>query len=365
MASTADGRVYEGAFGARERGAGPPMTVDTVFRIASMTKAVTCVAAMQLVEQGKLSLEGPLPDIDRALSAPQVLEGFDASGAPRLRPAVRPVTLRHLLTHTSGFVYEAWDEKIARYVPATGTPPTNTGKLAALRLPLAFDPGDRWEYGIGIDWVGRVVEAVSGQPLDAYVREHVFAPLGMRDSGFQISPEQRARQVRVHARQGDGGLDPQPLETPFVPEFWAGGGGLYSTAPDYLAFVEMLLGGGARGGVRILRAETVARMGENHIGDLPAGVLSTQNPARSANVDFFPGAQVRWGLAYMLNMEPGPNGRRAGTVSWAGIYNTYYWIDPAARVTGVIMSQILPFADPRAVAVYGRFERAVYDALAG
>jgi CubicO group peptidase (beta-lactamase class C family) len=330
-----------------------------------MTKAVTCVAAMQLVEQGKLSLEGPLPDIDRALSAPQVLEGFDPSGAPRLRPAVRPVTLHHLLTHTSGFVYEAWDEKIARYVPATGTPPTNTGKLAALRLPLAFDPGDRWEYGIGIDWVGRVVEAVSGQPLDAYVREHVSAPLGMRDSGFQISPEQRARQVRVHARQGDGGLDPQPLEAAIVPEFWAGGGGLYSTAPDYLAFVEMLLGGGARGGVRILRAETVARMGENHIGDLPAGVLRTQNPGRSANVDFFPGAQVRWGLAYMLNMEPGPNGRRAGTVSWAGIYNTYYWIDPAARVTGVIMSQILPFADPRAVAVYGRFERAVYDALAG
>jgi CubicO group peptidase (beta-lactamase class C family) len=361
-AATSGGVLFEGASGRRIADTGPAMTPDTVFRIASMTKAITCVAAMQLVEQGKLALEAPVPDIDPALSRPRVLDGFDAAGAPRLRPARRPITLRHLLTHTAGFGYEAWNAKIARYVPQVGMPSHTTGTLAALRLPLAFDPGDRWEYGINIDWVGRLLEETSGQRIDAYFRDHVLGPLGMRDTGFVISAEQRARQASVHSRQADGSVVAQPLETPFTPEFYAGGGGLYSTARDYLTFLRMLLHGGTLEGTRVLAPETVALMARNHIGDLPAGVLKTQQPARSNDVDFFPGAQVRWGLGYMLNMEPGPNGRRAGTVSWGGLYNSYYWLDPAAGVTGVMLTQILPFADPRAVALYGRFERAVYDA---
>ena len=363
MATTDKGLLYEGAFGTRDLGKGPAMTRETVFRIASMTKAVTCVAAMQLVEQGKLTLEGPLPDIDKALSAPQVLTGFDASGAPQLRPAKHPITLRHLLTHTAGFSYETWDANTVRYVKASGMPSTPSGKLAALRLPLVFDPGERWEYGINIDWVGRLVEAVSGQPLDVYFREHVFAPLGMKDSGFVASPEQRARQASVHQRQADGSLAPQPLETPFTPEFYAGGGGLYSTAPDYLIFLQMLLNQGSHNGARILKPETVALMAQNHIGELEAGILKTSLPARSNDVDLFPGISLKWGLAYMINMQPGPNGRSAGSLTWAGLYNTYFWIDPKRRVAGMIMTQILPFADTRALAVYGRFERAVYDAL--
>jgi CubicO group peptidase (beta-lactamase class C family) len=363
MAATDKGVMYEGAFGTRDLGKGPAMTRDTVFRIASMTKAVTCVAAMQLVEQGKLKLEEPVPDIDAALSAPQVLEGFDAAGAPKLRPAKRPITLRHLLTHTAGFSYETWDANTVRYVKATGMPSTVTGKVAALRMPLAFDPGDRWEYGVNIDWVGRIVESVSGKPIDVYFRDHVFAPLGMKDSGFVTSPEQRARQASVHQRKPDGSLDPQPLETPFTPEFYAGGGGLYSTAPDYLAFVQMLLNEGSFNGARILKPETVALMGKNHIGDIEAGILKTTMPQRSADVDFFPGISLKWGLGYMINMAPGPNGRSAGSLTWAGLFNSYYWIDPARRVTGVILTQILPFADPRAVKLYGQFERGVYDAL--
>jgi CubicO group peptidase (beta-lactamase class C family) len=156
---------------------------------------------------------------------------------------------------------------------------------------------------------------------------------------------------------------PQPLEAPFTPEFYAGGGGLHSTAPDDLTFLQMLLHGGSFEGARILRPETVALMGRNHIGDLQAGVLETENPALSNDTDFFPGAPVRWGLGYMLNMEPGPNGRSAGTVSWGGLFNSYDWLDPAARVTGVILMQILPFADHRAVTLYGAFERGVYEAL--
>jgi len=363
MAATDKGLFYEGAFGVRELAKGPDMTLDSVFRIASMTKAITSVAAMQLVEQGKLKLEEPVPNIDPALGSPQVLEGFDAASAPRLRPAKRPITLRHLLTHTAGFSYEIWDANMVRYVKASGMPSTATGKVASIRMPLVFDPGDKWEYGVNIDWVGRLVESVSGQTLDAYFRDKIFAPLGMKDSGYVTSDEQRARQARVHQRQADGALAPQPLETPFTPEFWSGGGPLYSTGRDYLTFLQALLHGGRHNGTRVLKPETVALMGKNHTGDIPAGILKTTTPARSNDVDLFPGAPIRWGLGYMLNMEPGPNGRSAGTVSWGGIFNTYYWLDPAKRVTGLIMTQILPFADTRTLKLYGQFERSVYETL--
>jgi methyl acetate hydrolase len=363
MAATDKGVLYEGAFGTRDLAKGPAMTLDTVFRIASMTKAVTCVAAMQLVEQGKLKLDDPVPNIDPAISAPQVLDGFDATGAPKLRPAKRAMTLRHLLTHTAGFSYEIWDANTTRYVKTTGMPSFGTLKVASLRMPLAFDPGDKWEYGINIDWVGRIVESVTGQPIDAYFRDRIFGPLDMKDTGYVASPEQRARQAVVHQRQADGSLAPQPLETQFTPEFWPGGGGLYSTGRDYLAFLQALLHGGSFKGARLLKPETVTLMAQNHIGNIPAGIMKTELPARSNDVDFFPGAQLRWGLGYMLNMEPGPNGRSAGTVSWGGIFNTYYWLDPAKHVTGLIMTQILPFADPRTLKLYGQFENSVYGAL--
>jgi CubicO group peptidase (beta-lactamase class C family) len=364
MAATDRGVLYEGAFGRRALDQPEPMTLDSVFRIASMTKAITSVSAMQLVEQGKLALEAPVPDIDPTLGSPQVLEGFDASGAPRLRPAGRPITLRHLLTHTAGFGYNMWDPIVGRYLETAGLPARGGGHVASIRMPLVFDPGERWEYGINTDWVGRLVEAVSGQPLDAYFRERIFAPLGMTDSGYVTTADQRARQARLHQRQPDGSLLRQPLEPPATAaEFWSGGGPLYSTGRDYLQLLQMLLHGGSWNGARLLRPETVALMGENHTGASPAGVMKTAQPEMSSDVDFFPGARIRWGLGYMLNLDPGPNGRSAGTVSWGGIFNTYYWLDPVRRVTGLIMTQILPFADPPVVALYGRFERAIYAAL--
>src|SRR5438132_3130875 len=232
IAGTDRGVIYEGAFGTRDLAKGPDMTPDTIFRLASMSKAVTSVAAMQLVEQGRLDLDAPIGNVLPELAAPQVLEGFDDAGAPRLRPAKRPITLRHLLTHTAGFGYEIWDAPLVRYVKATSTPATATGKLAALRLPLVFDPGDRWEYGINIDWVGRAIEAVSGQPLSVYFRDKIFTPLGMTDTEYAISSDQQSRLVQRHQRKGDGSLEAMPPERPPQREFWSGGGGLYSTGRD-------------------------------------------------------------------------------------------------------------------------------------
>jgi CubicO group peptidase (beta-lactamase class C family) len=363
MAATDRGVVYEGAFGTRDLAKGPDMTLDTIFRLASMTKAVTSVAAMQLVEQGKLQLDQPVGNILPELSAPQVLEGFDESGTPRLRPAKRPITLRHLLTHTAGFGYEVWDPELIRYVKATGTPSTSTAKLASLRLPLVFDPGDRWEYGINLDWAGRAVEAVSGQPLEVYFREHIFAPLGMTDTDYVISSAQQSRLVSVHQRKPDGSLEVTAPTEPAWREFWSGGGGLYSTGRDYLVLLQMLLHQGRFNGAQLLRPETVALMGQNHIGDINAGILKTAMPQRSNDVDFFSGIPCKWGLGYMINTQPGPNGRSAGSLTWAGIYNTYFWLDPQKRVAGVILTQLLPFADHKAVKLYGDFEIGVYDAL--
>ena len=363
-AATDRGVFYEGAFGQRDIAGGSAMTCDTIFRIASMTKAVTSVAAMQLVEAGKLDLDRPIGGVMPELAAPHVLVGFDVTGKPRLRPARRPITLRHLLTHTAGFGYEMLNSELIRYIHRTDTPSISTGKLASLRLPLLFDPGERWQYGINIDWVGLAVEAASGKTLDVYFREHIFDPLGMTNTEFALAPEQTSRLVRVHKREADGSLEPIVLDSPPAnPEFWAGGGGLYSTGRDYLTFLRMVLGQGRFDGARLLRPETVAAMASNQTGDLEAGVMRTAMPERTNDFALFPGMRCHWGLGWMITPQPGPNGRSPGSLTWGGIFNSYYWIDPVKRVAGVIMTQFLPFADPRALALSGAFERAVYDVL--
>ena len=368
VAATGDGVLYEGAFGKRDLAKGTDMTIDSVFWIASMTKALTATAAMQLVEQGKLKLDEPMGKLLPELAAPQVLEGFNDKGEPKLRPAKRPITLRQLLTHTAGFTYDFWDADTAQYVKVANLPGIITCKNAALTTPLAFDPGDRWEYGINIDFAGKAVEAVSGQNLAVYLREHLFQPLGMKDTGFVIRPDQKARLVSVHARKPDGGLDPIEFGIPQEPEFFMGGGGLYGTGRDYLAFLQMLMNGGELNGARILRPETVAQMSKNNIGDVNISkvVLKTTAPTATPDVDMgqlFPGQDVKWGLSFLINPQQGPAGRSGGSLSWAGLANTYFWIDPSKRVAGVILTQILPFVDPAVMKIYGQFESGVYKAV--
>src|SRR5215469_5796465 len=364
MAATRQGPVYQGAFGTRALPDGPAMTVDMVFWIASMTKAITSTAAMQLVEQGKLSLDGPIAEALPELASPQVLEGFDAAGEPKLRPARRPITLRHLITHTAGFVYDIWCPEIGRYMEKRGIPGIISCENAALALPLIFDPGDEWDYGINIDWVGKAVERVSGQVLGNYFAEHLFGAIGMNDTGFKLTPEHRARLAGMHARAPDGNLAPMPFELPQEPEFQMGGGGLYGTAADYLAFQRLFLNAGRADGRQVLSPQTVTLMSENAIGDLNVQPLKTVVPAYSNDAEFFPGMVKKWSLGFMISTAQVPGGRSPGSLAWAGLGNTYFWIDPAKEIAGVILMQLIPFADPKALALFDNFEKAVYAALA-
>src|SRR6266446_3430985 len=351
MAATRNGLVYQGAFGKRALPDGAAMTADTVFWIASMTKAITSTAAMQLVEQGKLALDRPIAEVLPELAAPQVLEGFDPAGAPRLRPAKRPITLRHLITHTAGFVYDIWNPDLGRYMEQRGIPGIISCQNAALNLPLAFDPGEKWDYGIGIDWAGKAVERASGQRLGVYLAEHLFGPVGMNNTGFKLTPDRRARLAGMHARGDDGTLAPIPFEIPQEPEFEMGGGGLYSTAADYLAFQQLFLNEGRANGRQVLRPETVALMARNAIGDLDVRLLKTASPGYSHDAEFFPGMVKKWGLGFMISTGAVPGGRQADALCWAGLGNTYFWIDPARGLAGVILMQLIPFADPKALAL--------------
>ena len=363
MAATDKGVLYEGAFGRRELGKDAPMTLDTVVWIASMTKAITATAAMQLVERGKLALDAPASQLAPGLAKAQVLEGFDAAGQPRLRAPKRPITLRHLLTHTAGYSYEIWSADIAKYQAATNTPGITTCTNAALTTPLLFDPGDRWEYGINIDWAGKMVEAASGQKLDAYLQQNVLGPLGMKDTSFSLSPSQRARLASVHQRDDTGALAPIEFGLPENPEFHMGGGGLNGTAPDYLAFTQMIMHGGRFNGAQVLRPETVEQMAQNHIGPLEIGVMTSAIPALTNDVELFPGMSKKWGLSFLINTALAPTGRSAGSLAWAGLANTYFWIDRSKRVCGVFLSQVLPFFDHTAIDLLTTFETEVYRAL--
>jgi methyl acetate hydrolase len=363
MAVYDKGVLYQGAFGKRVLPDGADMTLDTVFWIASMTKAITAAGAMQLIEQGKLSLDAPIGKVLPDLAAPQVLEGFDAQGEPKLRPAKNPITLRHLMTHTAGFCYDLWNADMVKYLEKTGLPGITTCKNAALQTPIMSDPGTRWEYGTNIDFVGKAVEAVSGKRLDAYLRDHLFTPLGMTDTGFRIGESQRKRLVGMHARGPDGSLTPIPFELEQDPEFHMGGGGLYSTAADYIKFTQMILNKGRGNGNQVLKPETVASMGQNHIGDLNMTKIISALPAFTNDVDLYPDMVKKWGLSFLINTAKTPEGRSPGSLAWAGLANTYFWIDPSRDVTGVILMQLLPFVDKHCLEAFAGFERGVYAGL--
>jgi CubicO group peptidase (beta-lactamase class C family) len=357
-----EGTLYEAGFGERVLGKGAAMTTDTVCWIASMTKAITSVAAVQLVERGKLDLDAPAAKVVPQIAEAQVLTGFDGAGKPTFRAPKRPVTLRHLLTHSAGFSYEIWNTDIQKVQAAFGIPGVTECKNKALTTPLLFDPGERWEYGINIDWAGKMVEAVSGKKLGAYLQDNLLGPLGMSNTAFKISADMRKRLAGIHLRGPDGKLAPFEFEIPQEPEFEMGGGGLYGTAGDYLKFLRMILNGGQLGGERVLKPETVASLGMNHMGTNRVSLLKAAIPLTN-DAEFFPGVQKSWSLAFQINHEKLPTGRPAGGLMWAGLANSYYWIDQSTGVAGAYFTQIFPFADAKSLPLYYAFETAVYDSL--
>ena len=354
MVTDRRGILYQGAFGVADAGSGRPMTVDTMFRIASMTKPVTSLAVMQLVEQGRLSLDDPAEKYLPQLANLKVFETFDSkTGAYTLRPAKRAPTVRHMLTHTAGLGYNFTSPIVRDFKPRSGE--------AFVAGPLLFDPGEQWLYSTGIDWGGRIVEALSGKSLEVYFRDHIFGPLGMVDTAYNQPEERRRRFTVVHQRRPDGTFQVDPVQPPMSVAQPTGGGGLASTAPDYSRFLQMLLNKGTLNGTRIVRPETVDTMGRNHVGSVGVRAVKTAMPERSSDFTFVADGRDKWGIGFMITADGKPGGRSAGSLSWGGLNNTYFWVDPARGIAGVILMQYLPFADSKALALYDAFERAVYE----
>jgi len=361
MAAGPDGVLYEGAAGKRSTAADDPITPDTMMRIASMTKMITTTAALQLIERGSLRLDAPVEEYRPEFADLPVLTGFDGD-TPQLRAPSVQATVQHLVTHTAGFGYWIWDADIDHYEQVTGIANVMPGTIDAFQAPMTSDPGTRFGYGINIDWLGLVIEAVSGQPLDAYVLEHITGPLGMANTTARMTAEQRANSTPIHVRGEDGAWAVTDVDWAQEPDYWGGGHFLYSTPRDYLRFQQMLLGCGTLGDVQVLERATVAAAFASQIGALEfPSAIPTAHPELSADVNLGPG--LKWGFGLLLNPEPLPGMRAAGSGSWSGLFNTHFWVDPASGATGAIYSQTLPFADPPAFQLYADFERALYASL--
>jgi len=348
VAMVADGRgvVYEHATGADKEG---------IFAIASMTKPITSVAAMQLVEAGKLKLDAPASTYVPELRDVRVLEGGT------LRPPKTPVTVRQLLSHTAGFSYEIFNKDVFALVAKKELASFVAGGDGFLKAPLIADPGTRWEYGINTDWVGRIIERVSGQTLDAYFRDKIFTPLGMSDTYFIVPPEKQSRLVPQFIRAADGAISRQPAPAARKVTFFSGGGGLYSTPPDYLRFVRAMMAGGQLDKQRILSAESVASMGRNQIGSLTVRQLPSMIPQFAVPNAILPGAPDKFGLGFGLNSKPRGTSRGLNTMTWAGIYNTFFWIDREKQIGAVFFTQMLPGMEPNVTKLVEEFEGVVYQ----
>jgi methyl acetate hydrolase len=364
MVTDRDGNIYSGAAGERRLG-GDAMTEDTVMAIFSTTKAIAGTTALQCVEEGLLDLDAPAKTYAPAIGALQVIDGFDEAGQPRLRAPKSDITTRQLLLHTAGFGYDFFNETYSRMATDHGQPSVVTGSRACIETPLLFDPGERWEYGTNIDWVGQVVEGIRCKRLGEVMRERVFDPLGMQDIAFTRTEAMKARTATIHARGEDGSLTPMDdFALLDDPEVHMGGHGLYGTVPEYMKFIRMWLNDGAGPNGRVLKPETVewavkgALVPPQKVTMLP-GVI----PSLSNDAEFFPGLAKDWSYTFMVNSEEAPTGRPSGAIGWAGLANCFYWIDRAGGFGGYWATQILPFADAVSFTGYMAFETAVYEAL--
>ncbi len=362
VAADRDGVIYEGAAGPRVAGQPGEVDADTQFRIMSMTKIVATVAALQLMEQGKLDLDAPIEEYCPEFAQVQVLERIDGD-KPVLRPPASKATVKQLITHTTGLAYWFWNADIVKWEKATETPNVLSGSRVIFTAPLVADPGTRFVYGINTDWLGEVVQAAGGKKLDESIKTGITDPLGMNETAFTMSDQVRAGAVPVHLQGEDGKWAASEIELNWAPEYWAGGHGLRSTPHDYLKFQRALLGNGTSpDGVKILESATVDAAFSNQIGELDfPSVIETGDPASSHTFSVGPG--YKWGYGLLLNAEDVPGRRRAWSGAWAGLLNTHFWVDRTTGITGAIYTQFLPFVTPEAAKMYGDFETQLYASL--
>lgn len=360
-----DATIRLDAHGPRTVGEPEELRTDAILAMYSVTKSLTATVAVQLADDGLLDLDVPAAEYEPRLRDVEVLDGFETDGTLRLRPARTPLTTRQLLTHTSGFGYTFFDEATSRAAEALSVPDVAAGSVESLGTPLVFDPGTRWLYGIGVDWVGLVIEAVTGRRLGEVMRERLLDPLGMRDTAFARDDAMLERAASLHARLPDGSLKPLRRPTrPDAPAVDLGGQGLYSTVDDILRFLRMWLSDGrSDDGEQILRPDAVRAATANQLGDLTVTALPGIDPRRTHDMEFFPGLRKGWSLVAMTNELDAPTGRTAGSLGWAGLANTYFWIDRRAQIAGVWATQLFPFADPVALHAAMEFETSVYRAM--
>jgi methyl acetate hydrolase len=349
-----DGSLYNEAFGRGSTLGNKPMTKDTIFNMASMTKPVTSVAIMMLVDEEKLKLDDEVAKYLPKYKDPVVISKFnDADASYETRPAKRPITIRHLLTHTSGIGYGFASPMLTKIMQKTGK--------TELDLPLLFDPGESWAYGASTRVLGSVVEAISGQKIDAFLGSRILQPLGMHDTSYLVPTAKYPRVVAVNARGTDGKFVERPMPAT-LPANVAGDGGLYGTASDYGLFLRMLLNDGKLGDRRILSEKSAKTMLESHTRNVVVQPQESANPALSRNFPVGAGKD-RWGLGFQLAAEKLPNRRSPGSGTWAGIFNTHFFIDPSREIGVIVMMQTLPFYDEASMKVYAGVEETVYRNL--
>lgn len=366
MATDRQGNFYEGASGKRELGKDQPMTTDSVFAIFSTTKAICGTAIMQLVEEGRIKLTDAAKKYVPEIAEVGVLTGFDAAGQPTTRPPKRDITVNDLMLHTSGFCYEFFSADDLKYRTAKNIPTVVSCSNASIKTVLLHDPGERWTYGVNIDWLGKIVEQQRGKRLGEVMKERIFGPLGIADMAFTMTDSMKSRRVTIHDRAADGKLTPLPdLTLPQPPELDCGGHGLYATVGEYMKFIRMILNDGNGPNGRVLKAETVALMAQDGLKamGLQSGGWTTSIPSLSNDGEFFPGIEKGWAYTFMTNREPTPSGRPADSLMWAGLANCYYWIDRKSGVGGYWGTQILPFQDCSSYPGFVDFEAAVYAGL--
>jgi methyl acetate hydrolase len=350
--------LFEGAAGKLDVGHGVPMPVNGIFNIASMTKPVTSVAIMMLVEQGKLQLDDPVSKYLAGFDNLKVITKFNnADGTFETRPARRAMTVRHLLTHTSGIGYGFCNPIVLRLQQGN--------QKSEWELPLLSDPGDKWNYSASTRVLGLIVEKITGATLEAWYQERIFKPLGMVDTSYAVSSDKQSRVSMTYSRAA-GTLKEQPRasipSTPTAP--FRGDGGLYSTVRDYGLFMRMLLNGGQLGTTRLLSEQSVRTMGENQIGSIFVEQQPAADPQRTRPFPLGAGHD-KFGLGFQIasNNDSYAKFRSPGSMSWAGIFNTEFWIDPVRHIGGVQMMQVLPFYDDGAIRTLRDFEELVYQGL--